>query len=174
MLILSQRYLISERVTSKVFSFLFKMEKTFYNVTLKRKNLPCPYCHSEMIGYGYGHRIKTINLPILRDIDGYIKYNANRYRCKGCGKISLKPNPFDFSEFNSSYLLLNEVMKKLKNLNFTLEMISGELLISTTQINNYLDSYVIVPKLSLPESTGIDELHSPVLSRKNASYCICH
>lgn len=146
----------------------FQDGQTFYNVTLKRKNLPCPYCHSEMIGYG--HRIKTINHPILRDIDGYIKYNANRYRCKGCGKISLEPNPFAFSEFNSSYLLLDEVMKKLKNLNFTLEMISEELHISTTQINNYLDSYVIVPKLSLPESIGIDELHSPVLSRKNASY----
>ena len=67
----------------------------------------------------------------------------------------MEPNPFAFSEFNSSYLLLDEVMKKLKNLSYTLGMISEELNISTTQINNYLDSYVVVPNLPLPESVGI-------------------
>ena len=108
--------------------------------------------------------------PLLKDSvyeNGYIKYNANRYRCKVCGKIYMDPDPFAFSEFNSSYLLLDQVMKKLKNLSYTLGMISEELNIS---INNYLDSYVVVPNLPLPESIGIDELHSPTLSRKNASY----
>jgi len=143
-------------------------DKTFFNVQLKRKIFSCPYCHYETIGYG--HRMRTICHPVLRDTNGYIKYFANRYRCKGCGRISLERNPFTFSDFNSSYLLLNEVMKKLKNLNYTLEMISDELNISTTQINNYLDSYVVVPNRSLPECIGIDELHSPVLSRKNSSY----
>ena len=46
-------------------------------------------------------------------------------------------------------------MKKLNNLGYTLGMISEELNISTTQINNYLDSYVVVPNLPLPESVGI-------------------
>lgn len=141
---------------------------TFYNVTLKRRSLPCPYCHGESIGYG--HKSKTISHPILRDSNGYIKYNANRYLCKSCNRIFMERNPFTFSKFNSSYLLLQETMNKLKNLNYTLDMISKELNISTTQINNYLDSYVIVPELPLPESIGIDELHSPSLSRKNASY----
>ena len=86
--------------------------KTYYNVQLKRKLFSCPYCRCETIGYG--HRIKTIYHPVLRDTNGYIKYNANRYLCKGCGKISMEPNPFAFSEFNSSYLLLDEVVKKLK------------------------------------------------------------
>jgi len=141
---------------------------TFYNVTLKRKLTHCPYCHSDAIGYG--HRIRTINHPVLRGNTGYIRYNANRYLCKGCGRVFLEQNPFAFSEFNSSYLLLTEVMKKLQNLNLTLETISKELNISTTQINNYLDSYVIIPNRPLPESIGIDELHSKVLSRKNSSY----
>ena len=61
----------------------------------------------------------------------------------------MDPDPFAFSEFNSSYLLLDQVMKKLKNLSYTLGMISEELNISTTQINNYLDSYVVVPNLPL-------------------------
>lgn len=145
-----------------------KDDITFYNVTLKRKPLFCPYCHGEAIGYG--HKSKTIFHPILRDNTGYIKYNANRYMCKSCNRIFMERNPFSFCKFNSSYFLINSVMNKLKNLNYTLYTISKELNISTTQINNYLDSYVIVPELPLPEAIGIDELHSPSLSRKNASY----
>lgn len=143
-------------------------EKTFYNVQLKRKVLACPYCHCSSIGYG--HKSRLISHPVLRGNKGYIKYSANRYRCSACGRTFFEPNPFAFSEFNSSHLLLCEVMNKLKNLNYTLEMISEDLNISTTQINKYLDSYVIVPNRKLPESIGIDELHSPILSRKNSSY----
>lgn len=91
--------------------------KTYYNVQLKG-SFSYPYYRCETIGYG--HRMKTIYRPVLGDTNGYIKYNANRYLCKGCDKISMEPNPFVFSEFNSSYLLLDEVMKKLKNLGYTL------------------------------------------------------
>ena len=59
--------------------------KTYYNVQLKRKLFSCPYCRCETIGYG--HRTKTIYHPVLRDTNGYIKYNANRYLCKGCDNL---------------------------------------------------------------------------------------
>ena len=59
--------------------------KTYYNVQLKRKLFSCPYCRCETIGYG--HRMKTIYHPVLRDTNGYIKFNANRYLCKGCGNL---------------------------------------------------------------------------------------
>lgn len=63
-------------------------------------------------------------------------------------------------------------MKLLGNLNYTLQMISDELNISTTQLSKYLDSYVTIPPRPLPECLGIDEIHNIYLSRKNASY-IC-
>jgi len=143
-------------------------DKTFYNIKLIRKTLICPYCHFSSISHGCV--LKRISHPALRNTNGHIKYYANRYLCKSCKRTFFEPNPFAFSEFNSSYLLLDEVMRKLKNLNYTLDMISEELNISTTQINNYLDSYVTIPNRPLPESIGIDELHSPTLSKKNASY----
>ena len=59
--------------------------KTYYNVQLKRKLFSCPYCRCETVGYG--HRMNTIYHPVLRDTKGYIKYNANRYLCTGCGKV---------------------------------------------------------------------------------------
>ena len=54
-------------------------------LSLKVSFFSCPYCRCETIGYG--HRMKTIYHPVLRDTNGYIRYNANRYLCKGCGNL---------------------------------------------------------------------------------------
>ena len=152
----------------KVFS---KDESVFYEITLKRKPMKCPVCNCQMIGHG--HKRKTINHPILRDHHGVIIYNSNRYICKSCGKTALEQSPFSYEGFNSSFFLLQSVMKQLANLNLTLETISKDLNISKTQINKYLDSYITIPPRPLPVSIGIDELHSPILSKHNASYlCI--
>lgn len=140
----------------------------FYDITLVRKPMFCPICGSKMIRHG--HKKKTINHPALRDHNGVILYNANRYRCKVCNKTLLERNPFTFPGFNSSFLLIRQTMKMLKNLNYNLKMISEELNISTTQICKYLDSYVVIPPRTLPESLGIDEIHNKYLSRKNSSY----
>ena len=142
----------------------------YYNITLTRKPKNCPVCNSLM--FGHGHKLKLINHPALRDYKGVIRYNANRYLCKVCGKTAFEDNPFSVAGFNSSYLLLQNAMKLLGDLNYNLTMISDELNISTTQLSKYLDSYVIIPPRPLPESLGIDEIHSKALSKKNSSY-IC-
>ena len=143
----------------------------FYDVTLVRKLFSCPVCGSEMIGHG--HKLRKINHPAVREFEGIILHHANRYICKTCRKTLLEPNPFTFEGFNSSYQLLRNVMKKLRDLNYTLQMISEDLGISTTQICRYLDSYITIPPRALPECLGIDELHSPSLSKRNSSYlCI--
>lgn len=130
----------------------------YYDITLVRKPMTCPYCNSKMIGHG--HKLKLIKHPAVRESNGIIRYNANRYICKGCGKTALENNPFSFAGFNSSFFLLRNAMKLLANLNYTLHMISQELNISSTQLNMYIDSYITVPRRPLPVSLGIDELHS--------------
>lgn len=140
----------------------------YYEITLVRKPIACPLCGSPMIGHG--HKLKTINHPVLRNQHGVILYNANRYICKSCNKTAFERNPFAFEGFNSSFLLLQNTMKYLQNLNYTLKMISEELNISTTQINKYLDSYVVIPPRKLPECLGIDEIYSKSLSKRNSSY----
>lgn len=143
----------------------------YYDITLVRKPMTCPYCNSKMIGHG--HKLKLIKHPAVRESNGIIRYNANRYICKGCGKTALENNPFSFAGFNSSFFLLRNAMKLLANLNYTLHMISQELNISPTQLNMYIDSYITVPRRPLPASLGIDELHSKELSKRNSSYlCI--
>lgn len=141
-----------------------------YELTLARKMTFCPYCGGQLISHGY--KLKVINHPSLREFDGIVKLHANRYKCKECGKTTIEHDPLSFSGFNSSYVLLRSAMSKLGNLNYTLKMISEELNISRTQLCKYLDSYVVIPHRSLPESIGIDEIYSKVLSKKNNSY-IC-
>ena len=146
-------------------------DSVFYDITLIRKPISCPFCHGNMIGHG--QKTKKINHPALREHKGVIVYHANRYKCKSCGKTCLENNPFAFKGFNSSYFMQRNVMKLLGNLNYTLDMISKELSISTTQINKYLDSFITIPPMQLPENLGIDELHSPSLTRASSVYlCI--
>lgn len=145
-------------------------DNVFVDIKLKRKKCSCELCGGKLIGHGTFN--KTINHASLREHKCQIRYKANRYICKECGKTTMEDNPFTFEKFKNSYSTIRNAMNYLSNLNYTLEMISNELNISTTQVNKYLDSYVIIPKRPLPESIGIDELHSPELSYKHASY-IC-
>ena len=138
----------------------------YYNITLVRKPMTCPYCGGKMIGHG--HKLRLIKHPAIRNHSGIIRYNANRYICKECNRTAIEKNPFSFPGFNSSFLLMQSAMKLLANLNYTLSMISDELGISSTQLSTYIDSYITIPARTLP-----DELHSKELSRRNSSYlCI--
>lgn len=146
-------------------------DTVYYDITLVRKPMTCPYCGGNMIGHG--HKLRLIKHPALRDHNGIIRYHANRYICKECMKTAFERDPFAFDGFNSSFYLMQNAMRLIRNLNYNLKMISEELNISPTQLNRYIDSYITIPPRPLPESLGIDELHSHELSRRNASYlCI--
>ena len=147
-------------------------ESVDYFISLKVEIPDCPYCGNKMISNGYG-RIKPIKHPTLFDTKSVIHYKPHRYLCKACGKTVSQDNPFTFRRFSSSYLLLRNVMNKLGNLNYTLDMIAKELHLSNTQVNNYLDSYVTIPPMPLPQSLGIDEIHNPEMAYKGSAYlCI--
>ena len=147
-------------------------ESVDYFISLKAEIPDCPYCGNKMISNGYG-RIKPIKHPTLFDTKSVICYKPHRYLCKACGKTVSQDNPFTFRRFSSSYLLLRNVMNKLGNLNYTLDMIAKELHLSNTQVNNYLDSYVTIPPMPLPQSLGIDEVHNPEMAYKGSAYlCI--
>jgi len=154
----------------ELFTARVKDNVVFYEITLKKRIFPCPSCNGALISYG--HKVKTINHPALKDNQSLIIYHANRYICKECKRTCLERNPFAFEGFSNSYMALRKVMDYLGNLNYNLEMISKELNISRTQINKYLDSYVTIPKRKIPECIGIDELHSPALGRNQSTY-IC-
>lgn len=147
----------------------FKDDVVTYDITLKRREMSCPLCGGNMIGHGH-NRPKPIKSSNIREHKNIILYRSNRYLCKECGHTLTQDNPFTFSKFSTSFQLMRSVLTYLGNLNYTLDMISKELRISNTQVNNYLDSFITIPKLELPEWLGIDEIHNPELSYKNSSY----
>ncbi|MGX8835223.1 ISL3 family transposase [Amedibacillus sp. YH-ame6] len=61
-------------------------------------------------------------------------------------------------------------MKQLSNLNYTYKMVAENNHVSITQVQRYFDSFVNFPRITLPESIGIDELHSKMTHRSNSAY----
>lgn len=141
-------------------------------ITLHHEILSWPYCKGHTHFHGYSAP-KTINHPKLSDRKCVIIFKNNRYRCNECLRTFSGKNPFTFANFKNSYLALNNIMKSLSNLNYTYQMVADINHISITQVQRYFDSFVNIPRLPLPESIGIDEIHSKMAKRSDSAYlCI--
>jgi len=150
---------------------IFRTDDSFhYRVTLKKKLHSCPYCGGKTIGHG--KKEIRINHPIIVGFDGAIHYFARRYLCCECGKTFFEENPFTFERFRNSYAVINRIMIHLSDLDLSFSRIANLNHVSTTTVINYLDSYVSLPKPSLPVSLGIDELHSYMSANDSAYLCI--
>jgi len=150
---------------------VLRQEDTFhYYVSLKPKHYDCPYCGEKVKVHGRKERL--IHHPNLNDFDGVIHFYARRYICKVCKKTFFEENPFTFENFTNSYALINRVMKLLGNLDLSFTRIAELNHISVTTVQLYLDSYISLPKPSLPECLGIDELHSKMSGGDSAYLCI--
>lgn len=142
---------------------------TIIHIELKHSQMDCPYCGGRTCSHGHT-KPKIINHPFLTDRNAYIEFKANRHICHDCGKTFIESNPFTFDNFKNSIFCLNNIMKQLSNLNYTYKMIADSNNVSITQVQRYMDSYVNIPRIHLPASIGIDELHSRMAKRKNSSY----
>lgn len=146
-----------------------KNETTEFHIELNPENLDCPYCGGLTHAFGFA-KPKTINHPALTDKTSVIIFKPQRYRCNECLKTFSGTNPFTFATFKNSYFALNNIMKNLANLNYTYKMVADINNISVTQVQRYFDSFVNIPRIQLPESIGIDEIHSKMAKRKDSAY----
>ena len=128
----------------------------------------CPICNIRLIGNGI--KQKQINHKVLTDRNMKLIYEANRYRCKRCGYSTFEKNPFAIKGFNNSILVMNQVMIDLHDYRLNYTMIGQKNNISANEVIKYFDSFVVVPHIPLPTNLGIDEIHSDMAKRKNASY----
>ena len=144
-------------------------ELTEFHIILNPENLSCPYCGGSAHAFGFA-KPKTINHPALTGGASVIVFKPRRYRCCECLKTFSGTNPFAFSAFKNSYFALDNVMRNLANLNYTYKMVADINHISVTQVQRYFDSFVSIPRMRLPESIGIDEIHSRMAGRKDSAY----
>lgn len=143
--------------------------ETQFHIFLVPSESECPYCRGKVHANGYS-RPKKINHPALKDQKTVIVFRNNRYQCNECLRTFSGSNPFTFSNFKQSYFAFHQIMKRLGNLNYTYKMIAEENHISVTQVQRYFDSFVSIPRVSLSESIGIDEIHSKMAKTRNAAY----
>ena len=142
----------------------------FVSVTirLKRKILYCPCCGTRMVSNGIS--TKKINHKVLNDRNMTIVYEANRYRCRKCNHSEYEKNPFALKGFSQSILMMNQLMIDLHDPRFNYTMLSEKYNMSVNEVILYLDSFVTIPHIPLPVNLGIDEIHSSMAKRRNASY----
>jgi len=148
-----------------------RQKETFhYHIKLNSKHHDCPYCGGKTISHGTKERL--VHHPNLIDFDGFIHYYSRRYICKDCSKTFFETNPFTFENFINSYAVIKRVMDHLGNLDLSFKRIADLNRISITTVQLYLDSYVTIPRPSLPQSLAIDELHSRMSGGDSAYLCI--
>ena len=118
----------------------------------------CPYCGGK--SSGNGTRKRTYNHLPMGGTPSLIIWKRRRYLCNDCGKSFVEDNPFGPEAFQQTYAVLRNVADDLCNIHYSFEDIAKRNRISTTLVELYCDSFVQVPRLSLPENLGIDEIHS--------------
>lgn len=138
------------------------------NVRLKRSIRYCPVCGSKLVSNGISK--KLINHKVISDRNAKLFYEANRYRCKNCNYSEYEKNPFALKGFSQSILMMNQLMIDLHDPRYNYTMLAQKYNMSVNQVILYLDSFVTIPHIKLPVNLGIDEIHSNMAKRRNASY----
>lgn len=145
-----------------------KSDDTLYiQITLRDSHPSCIFCGSDTKIHGYlTHTYK--HLPIC-GTPSAIEWKRIRYKCKCCGSTFSQPSPFGLGRYHVTYALLANLAKDLKNHHKTFQDIAADNGISNTLVQLYFDSLLNIPRLTLPENLGIDEIHSS-LAKYNSKY----
>ena len=141
-------------------------------ITLNPDYPECPYCHGSSRIHGYS-KPKQINHPVLTARKSIIVYTATRYRCRDCQKTFPEDNPFTFSTFKNSYFAMDQIMKDLRNIRMSYLDIARKNNVSVSTVQRYMDSFLVIPRQTLPVNLGIDEIHTRLAHYGNSkSLCI--
>ena len=137
-------------------------------IRLRRTVRYCPRCGTNLISNGVSR--KVINHKALNDRNMSLIYKANRYRCSRCNYSEYEKNPFSLKGFSQSILTVNQLMIDLHDPRYNYTILAQKYNMSVNEVILYLDSYVVLPHIPLPENLGIDEIYSGMAKRKQASY----
>ena len=151
---------------------IVRKDTTFYSyITLKDLRPTCPLCGAASRIKGYSDF--TFQTMPVNSFEHYIIWHRRRYLCKdpNCHYSFREENHFTPGPLHCSYSLLNQVARDIANLHFTYKDIAEKNNVSIGSVELYSDSFLNVPRLTLPENIGIDELHSDMA--KYGSFYLC-
>ena len=95
--------------------------------------------------------------------------NVHVISVKTVNTLSFEKSPFGPKYFHRSYAVLNAIALDLHNYHLSFYDVALRHLVSDTIDQLYADSFIKVPKLTLPENIGIDEISSS-MSKYGGSY----
>lgn len=140
------------------------------HITFSIQRTECPFCGAKAVSHGK-HK-KIIKHPTVLDFDGNIIWYARRYKCSQCSHTFLEHNPFAFAGLSISLATQRAIMLDLKNPNLTYKDIALRHHVSSTTVQKLFDSWVNIPRLKLPQSIGIDEIHSDMALYGSSYLCV--
>lgn len=136
-------------------------------ITLTSTVVCCPYCGGKANIHGYSARTYN-HLPIFGH-PSVIEWKRRRYRCKDCRMTFMEDNPFGPENYHQSYAVLDSIAKDLRNIHFSFKDIAHKHHVSEGAVQLYADSFLQVPRMTLPVNLGIDEIHSK-MAKYGGSY----
>ncbi len=128
-------------------------------VTLKPFACICPVCNTST-SHIKEYKLKRIKHSALNHRKCLIEYRARRFVCDNCGKTFYETNPFVPSGHTISNLTVLNVLQELKEPNATFASVARHNFISPTKAQEIFDSFVRIPKGSLPHIICIDEVYA--------------
>ena len=144
-----------------------KQDTLHIHTTLKSKHPRCPYCDGDTNIKGYSSY--SYNHLDMGGIPTIIDWKRRRYICKDCGRTFSEISPFGPENFHQSYAVLREIALNLHRTNETFKSIGEKFHVSSSIVQLYADSFIRVPRMTLPENLGIDEISSN-MSKYGGSY----
>lgn len=139
-------------------------------LTLVPQQTECIFCGGPCRSKGLqAQTIKTLDTAGLQTV---IIWKRRRYICKDCERSFSEENPLSPPNMSGSYILINEILKDLHNLDLTYQAIAERHHISVSTVQLYADSYVRAPRQYLPENLGIDEIHSDMAKYGSKYLCV--
>ena len=138
-------------------------------VTLKNQSPRCPFCGGESKSKGYS--LRTYNHLPIAGTPSVIIWKRRRYTCKDCDRTFSEDNPFGPEAFHQTFAVLRNIAIELSNIHYSFKDIAQHNHVSSTIIEYYCDSFIQVPRISLPDNLGIDEIHSGMAQYGGAYLC---
>ena len=146
----------------------FEDSKIIIDLKLKDRHPDCPYCHGKTVIKDY-KKVKII-IGDLNNNETMISYKKRRYVCKDCHRTFFERSNFGPKNTNVSWSTIKSIMQDVGMINETYEAIAKRNHVSATIVQRYVDSFLIVPRLTMPVSFGIDELYAPTLAMRDSDY----
>ena len=131
----------------------------------------CPKCNARM--HSKGFYIRKVNHQVLQD--GTVLHlivHQRKWNCPHCNLYLNDQFPFLERYAHASNITPLLVINAMKDINLSAAQVAKQFHMSDTQVHDLFNSYVDLPRLSLPEYISIDEVFLNISEKDKYAFVI--